>query len=76
MVTEPFSPAFSMMRASRWCCLALSTSWGMPCLFNSREMISEESMEMVPTRMGLALAWSSLIKSAIWRCIFPVWSRR
>ena len=65
MVTRPSVPASSMMRASRWCCLAFRTSWGMPSRESSLASSSLFSMETVPTRMGWPLAWRSLMSATM-----------
>ncbi|MNS91308.1 hypothetical protein D3C72_1253900 [compost metagenome] len=52
MVIMPGRPAWAMISASRSCCLALSTWCGRFSFFRSSSMISEFSIEVVPTSTG------------------------
>src|SRR3990167_5997205 len=59
MVIMPARPAWATMSASRACCLALSTWCGRLALFRSWSMISEFSIEVVPTSTGWPRSWHS-----------------
>ena len=63
MVTAPGRPAWATMCASRSCCLALSTSCGMPASCSCSESSSETSIEVVPTSTGWPRSWQSRISS-------------
>ncbi|MCY1562212.1 hypothetical protein D9M68_995710 [compost metagenome] len=52
-----------MMSASRACCLALSTSWGRFSFVNRSAMISEFSIDEVPTSTGWPRSWHSRMSS-------------
>ncbi|MOA29060.1 hypothetical protein D3C78_1500490 [compost metagenome] len=52
MVIIPRRPAWATMSASRACCLALSTWWGSLASLSRPSMISEFSIEVVPTSTG------------------------
>ena len=62
-VTAPTRPAWAMMAASRSWCLALSTSWGMPCLRSRSLRRSDFSMEIVPTSTGWPSSWRPTMSS-------------
>ena len=62
-VTPPTRPAWATISASRKCCLALSTSWGMPFFSSSRERCSDLDTEAVPTSTGWPSAWRSTMSS-------------
>ncbi len=51
-VTDCRRPAWVTIMASRVCCLALSTSWGMPRWLSWRERYSLFSTLTVPTSTG------------------------
>jgi len=59
MVMAPGRPACTMMSASRACCLALSTWCGSFSAVSSWAMISEFSIEEVPTSTGWPRSWHS-----------------
>ena len=61
IVTAPGAPAFAIISASRWCCLALRTSCLILCFFNRTDTLSELSMLLVPTSTGCCLTWHSWI---------------
>ena len=63
IVIAPFWPAFSMMCASRSCCLALSTLCSTPCRSSSRESISLTSTDTVPTSTGWPFSYRSTTSS-------------
>ncbi len=66
IMTAPSEPAFSMMWASRSCCLALSTSCLIWCFFWSIcASCSELSTLVVPTRTGRPTSLNALISSTI-----------
>src|SRR5207245_2231438 len=52
MVTAPAWPALATIKASRSCCLALSTSCGTPRFSSNRASRSDFSTDTVPTRTG------------------------
>ena len=60
-VTAPTRPAWATISASRKCCLALRTSWGMPRFSSSRERCSDLDTEAVPTSTG----WPAACRSAM-----------
>ena len=61
MVTAPGCPARATISASRWCCLAFSTSCGMPVRLSMRESVSDTSTFTVPTSTGSSMAFSRWI---------------
>ncbi len=63
-VTAPFRPALAMINASRWCCLALSTSCGTLRLTSAFDRNSDFSTLVVPTRTGWPFSWRSAMSSA------------
>ncbi len=63
MVTPPGWPARAMMPASRAWFFALRTSWGTPRLPSSPETSSFFWMEVVPTRIGRPVLWTSTMCS-------------
>ncbi len=62
-VTAPLRPAWAMTSASRVCCLALRTVWGMPSLVSIWPSTSDFSTLAVPTRTGCPASWRSLMSS-------------
>ncbi len=52
IVTAPFLPAWATTKASRSCCLAFRTLWGMFFLRRSEATTSDFSTLTVPTSTG------------------------
>ena len=73
MVTAPGRPAFSMMFASRSCCLAFSTSCAIFFCRSKPARYSDVSMEVVPTSTGCLRfehsSMSSIMASYFSRCV-------
>jgi len=61
MVTDPGCPARATISASRWCCLAFSTSCGTPARFSMRDSVSDTSTDTVPTSTGSSMACSRCV---------------
>ena len=61
MVTASLRPAWATISASRWWCLALSTSCLTPRCSSMPEISSLRSIETVPTRIGRPRRSISLI---------------
>ena len=64
-VTAPLRPAIATTAASRACCLALSTWWGMWRARSIFDRSSDFSTEAVPTRIGCPFLWRSSMSSTI-----------
>ena len=62
-VTAPMRPAWATISASRKCCLAFRTSWGMPRLSSRRDRCSDFDTDAVPTSTGCPVAWRSAMSS-------------
>ena len=55
-VTAPLRPACAIIFASRSCCFAFSTWYGMPVFFKISAIFSDFSIEILPTRTGWPLS--------------------
>ena len=69
IVTAPRRPAWATISASRSWYLAFRTWCGMPYRLSISASSSDFSIEVVPTRIGRPVAWTSRISSRI-ACIF------
>jgi len=62
-VTAPRRPAIATTAASRSCCLAFSTEWGIPRFLRRPESSSDFSTEVVPTSTGWPFSWRATMSS-------------
>ena len=65
IVTPPLRPAWATISASRSWYLAFRTWCGMPCRSSISEICSDFSIDVVPTRIGRPVSWTSRISSRI-----------
>ena len=78
IVTALGWPAKETTSASRWCCFAFNTLWGIPARLRFLLNISEISTEIVPTNTGWPFLKQALISSTMalclaWRLLY-IWS--
>ena len=71
IVTAPLRPACATTGASRSCCFAFKTLWGIPSRLSNVARCSERSTDVVPTSTG----WPAAIRSLMCSTMAPSFAR-